>query len=33
MYKEDPDFKAAYEACENPIMGDRSPWMEYMIQD
>jgi ribonuclease HI len=33
MYREDPDFKATYEACENPVMGDRSPWMEYMIQE
>jgi hypothetical protein len=33
MYKEDPDFKVTYEAHENIVMGDRSPWMEYMIQE
>jgi hypothetical protein len=33
MYKEDPYFKEAYEACENPLMRDRSPWMEYLIQE
>jgi hypothetical protein len=33
MYKEDADFKEAYEACKNPLLGDRSPWTEYLIQD
>jgi hypothetical protein len=33
MYKEDIDFKEAYEACKNPLLGDRSPWTEYLIQD
>jgi hypothetical protein len=33
MYKDDPDFKEAYEASENPILRDRSQWIEYMIQD
>jgi hypothetical protein len=33
MYKDDPDFKEAYEASENPILRDRSQWTEYMIQD
>ena len=33
MYKDDPDFKEAYEAAENPILGDRSQWAEYMIQE
>jgi hypothetical protein len=31
MYRDDPDFKEAYEAAENPILRDRSPWIEYMI--
>jgi hypothetical protein len=31
MYKGDLDFKEAYEAAENPILGDRSQWLEYMI--
>jgi hypothetical protein len=33
MYQEDPDFKEAYEACENPLLGDKSPWTKYLIQD
>jgi hypothetical protein len=33
MYKEDADFKEAYEACKNPLMGNKSPWTEYLIQD
>jgi hypothetical protein len=33
MYQEDPDFKEAYEACTNPLLGDRSPWTEYLVQD
>ena len=28
MYKEDRDFKEAYEACLNPLNSNRSPWME-----
>jgi hypothetical protein len=33
MYRDDPDFKEAYEASENPVLRDRSQWDEYMIQD
>jgi hypothetical protein len=33
MYTDDPDFKEAYEATENPILRDRSQWTEYMIQE
>jgi hypothetical protein len=33
MYKDDPDFKEVYEAYENPILRDRTQWIEYMIQD
>jgi hypothetical protein len=33
MYRDDLDFKEAYEAFENPILGYRSQWTEYMIQD
>jgi hypothetical protein len=33
MYRDDPNFKEAYEASENPILRDRSQWNEYMIQD
>jgi hypothetical protein len=28
MYKEDADFKEAYEACKNLLLGDKSPWDE-----
>jgi hypothetical protein len=31
MHKDDPYFKEAYEATENPILRDRSQWAEYMI--
>jgi hypothetical protein len=31
MYRDDPDFKEAYEAAENPILRDRSQWTKYMI--
>jgi hypothetical protein len=31
MYRDDPDFKEAYEAYENPVLMNRSQWMEYMI--
>jgi hypothetical protein len=33
MYREDPYFKEDYEACKNPLLGDRSLWIEYLIQD
>jgi hypothetical protein len=33
MNKDDSDFKDAYEACENPVLRDRSQWIEYLIQD
>ena len=26
MYQEDLDFKEVYEACENPLLGDKIPW-------
>jgi hypothetical protein len=31
MYRDDLDFKEAYEAAGNPILKDRSQWTEYMI--
>jgi hypothetical protein len=31
MYKDDPYFKKAYEAAQNPILRDRSQWTEYII--
>jgi hypothetical protein len=33
MYHNDPDFKEAYEACENPLLRDRIQWAKYLIQD
>jgi hypothetical protein len=33
IYRDDPDFKEAYEASENLILKDRSQWTRYMIQD
>jgi hypothetical protein len=33
MYFDDPDFKEAYEACENYVMGDKIQWNKYMIQE
>jgi hypothetical protein len=27
MYHEDPDFKESYEACENPLLRDKSLWI------
>jgi hypothetical protein len=33
MYVDDQDFREAYEAAENPVLRDRSPWMDYMIHN
>jgi hypothetical protein len=33
MYAGGTDFAEAYEATENPILRDRSPWIDYMIQN
>ena len=33
MYADDPDFKEVYEVAENPILRDRSQWIEYLIQE
>ena len=33
MYRDDADFKDAYEACENLVLRDISQWIEYLIQD
>ena len=32
MYAGDADFGEAYEAAENLVLRDRSPWINYMIQ-
>jgi hypothetical protein len=31
MYRDDPNFKEAYEAYENPFLRDRSQWIAYII--
>jgi hypothetical protein len=31
MYADDQDFKEGYEVAENPILRDKSPWIEYTI--
>jgi hypothetical protein len=31
MYVGDSYFAEAYEAVENPVLRDRSPWIDYMI--
>jgi len=33
MYADDQDFKEAYEAAKNPVLRDRSQWIEYVIQE
>jgi hypothetical protein len=33
MYAGDIDFGEAYEAAENPVLRDRSPWIDFLIQD
>jgi hypothetical protein len=33
MYAGDADFGEAYEAVVNPVLRDRSPWMDFLIQE
>ena len=33
MYEEDADFKEAYEACQNQVFRDRSPWIDFVLQE
>jgi hypothetical protein len=33
MYIDDLDFVEVYEAAENPVLRDRSQWIEYVIQE
>jgi hypothetical protein len=33
MYRNDQDFGEAYEAAENPVLRDKSPWIDYTIQE
>ena len=33
LYPEDPDFAKACKACKEPIVVDRTKWLDYLIQD
>ena len=33
LYQTDTDFKEAYEACQNPLVRDNSPWLDYNLQE
>lgn len=33
FYECDTNFKEAFEACKNPTIWNKSPWLEYMTQD
>ena len=33
LYQIDTDFKEAYEACQNPLVRDNSPWLDYNLQE
>jgi hypothetical protein len=33
MYRNDSNFKDAYEACGNPVLRDNIQWIEYLIHD
>ena len=31
LYEDDVEFKEEFEACKNPAVRDRNPWLEYII--
>ena len=33
LYHIDTDFKEAYEACQNPLLRNNSPWLDYNLQE
>eukprot|EP00253_Pinus_taeda_P024483 PITA_24483 len=33
LYQADSDFKEAFEACQNPVLRNRSPWLDYNMQE
>ena len=33
LYETDADFKEAYEACQNPLLRNNSPWLDYNLQE
>ena len=33
LYQMDTDFKEAFEACQNPVLRNASPWLEYNLKE
>eukprot|EP00253_Pinus_taeda_P002905 PITA_02905 len=33
LFQNDTDFKEAYEACQNPLVRNNSPWLDYNLQE
>eukprot|EP00253_Pinus_taeda_P013169 PITA_13169 len=33
LYQTDTDFKEAFEACQNPVLRNASPWLDYNLQE
>ena len=33
LYPEDPDFVEVWKACKESVAGDRTRWLDYLIQD
>ena len=33
LYLEDPDFVEAWKACTEPVIVDRTRWLDYLIQN
>ena len=33
LYQTDTDFKEAYEACQNPLLRNNGPWLDYNLQE
>ena len=33
LYEKVLDFKEAFEACRNPVLLDRSKWLDYFVQE
>eukprot|EP00253_Pinus_taeda_P009358 PITA_09358 len=33
LYQTDMDFKEAFEACQNPVLRNASPWLDYNLQE
>ena len=33
LYQADTDFKEAYEACQNPVLRNKIPWLDYNLQE